>query len=127
MEKRDAEITRNTYKRAMRNFHKNLDIFDCSQRRCGLRDLRQVRRGADGPAGVVRRPSDGRPGGPNDRPFGTEELRAAAARAVTVVGCLGRLCRLHDIRDHVQSDAPRLSMTRGQLRVRPAEAHVTRS
>lgn len=109
------------------NFHGKPYLSDCSQRGRGLRDLRQVRGRADGPAGVIRRPPDGRPGGPDDRSPGTEELRATAARAATLVGRLGCLRRVHDLRGHVQSDASGLSMTRGQLRVRPTEAHVTRS
>lgn len=66
--------------------------------RCGVRDLLEVRGRDDGPPRVVRGSPDGGLGGPNDRPFGVEELRTEVARAAALVGGFGRVCCVYYFR-----------------------------
>lgn len=100
-----------------------------SERRCRVRNLRQVSSGADGAAGIICGALDRGAGRAHDRSAGVEKFRAATARAATLVGGPGSLRGLYNLRDHVQPDAPGLSLTRASVRVRPADqsVYLTRS
>lgn len=89
-----------------------------SERRRWVRDLWQIRCRTNGSSSFIRGTPDRCVSGLDDRTPSAEELRAAASRAIAVVGGTRRVCSLHDLRGYVQSYASGLSMTRGQLRVR---------
>lgn len=70
--------------------------------RCRLRNLFEVQRRNARTTCFLRRPSHRSPGRIDDRAPGVEELRTEAARATAVVGRVGSIRSLHDIRHHLQ-------------------------